>query len=130
VCRFNQPWPACKPLNISANHLAGVVYDVNRFFVVCFPKPDFSLSVLRRVNPTVFPGGCDTSKFSGFKSYGHPNESSEAEVTSSILKGHDSMMAALTNRGRQVEIIQRLWQNKDAKTGTYYNINQTLEGSF
>jgi hypothetical protein len=47
---------ACKPLNISANHLAGVVYDVNRFLGICFPKPDFGLSVLVcRVNPTVFP---------------------------------------------------------------------------
>ena len=26
------------------------------------------------------------------------------------------MMAALTNRGRQIEIIQKMWQNKDAKT--------------
>jgi len=59
-------------------------------------------------------GGCDTSRFSGFKSYA--NDLSEAEVTQSMLKGHESMMAALTNRGRQVEIIQKLWQNKDAKT--------------
>ena len=62
-------------------------------------------------------GGCDTSKFSAFKSYGPPNDLSETEVTSSILKGHESMMAALTNRGRQVEILQKMWQNKDAKTG-------------
>jgi len=61
-------------------------------------------------------GGCDTSKFSAFKSYGPPNDLSETEVTSSILKGHESMMAALTNRGRQVEILQKMWQNKDAKT--------------
>ena len=60
-------------------------------------------------------GGCDTSRFSGFKSYG--NDLSEAEITTSMLKGHESMMAALTNRGRQIEIIQKLWQNKDAKTG-------------
>ena len=60
-------------------------------------------------------GGCDTSRFSGFKSYG--NDLSEAEVTQSMLKGHESMMAAMTNRGRQIEIIQKLWQNKDAKTG-------------
>ncbi len=82
-------------------------------------------------------GGYDTSKFSAFKSYGPPtgnkqtNKSksvclhylftfadlSEPEVANSILKGHESMMAALTNRGRQIEIIQKLWQNKDAKTG-------------
>jgi hypothetical protein len=46
TCGFNQPTMACKPLNISAYHLAGVVYDVRRFLGVCFPKPDFSLSVL------------------------------------------------------------------------------------
>lgn len=62
-------------------------------------------------------GGCDTSRFAGFKSFGAPNDLSESEVSSSILKGHESMMAALTNRGRQIEIIQKLWQNKDAKTG-------------
>ena len=62
-------------------------------------------------------GGCDTSRFAGFKSFGAPNDLSDAEVSNSILKGHESMMAALTNRGRQIEIIQKLWQNKDAKTG-------------
>lgn len=33
------------------------------------------------------------------------------------------MMAALTNRGRQVEILQKMWQNKDAKTGMLMSIN-------
>ncbi len=63
-------------------------------------------------------GGCDTSRFAGFKSF--QNDASESEVSLSILKGHESMMAALTNRGRQIEIIQKLWQNKDAKTGTFW----------
>ena len=67
-------------------------------------------------HPFFLSGGCDTSKFSAFKSFGPPNDLSEPEVTSSILKGHESMMAALTNRGRQIEIIQKMWQNKDAKT--------------
>jgi len=61
-------------------------------------------------------GGYDSSRFAGFKSFGAPNDLNEAEVSNSILKGHESMMAALTNRGRQIEITQKLWQNKDAKT--------------
>merc|ERR1719220_3194328 len=60
--------------------------------------------------------------FSAFKSYGPPNDLSETEVTSSILKGHESMMAALTNRGRQVEILQKMWQNKDAKTAVEQSV--------
>ena len=61
----------------------------------------------------------DNSKFSAYKSYCQPasHELSEAEVTSSILKGHDSMMAVLANRGRHLEIVHKLWQSKDAKTG-------------
>ena len=46
-----------------------------------------------------------------------PSELSEREVTSAIQKGHQSMMAALTTRGRNMEIIHKLWQNKDAKAG-------------
>ena len=58
------------------------------------------------------------SKFSGYKNYGGMGEDmSESEVTSSILKGHDAMMAVLTTRGRNMEIIQKLWQGKDAKAG-------------
>ena len=58
------------------------------------------------------------SKFSAYKDYGGRGEDmSESEVTSSILKGHDAMMAVLTTRGRNMEIIQKLWQGKDAKAG-------------
>ena len=61
------------------------------------------------------------SKFSAYKDYGGIGEDmSESEVTSSILKGHDAMMAVLTTRGRNMEIIQKLWQGKDAKAGEYY----------
>ncbi len=59
------------------------------------------------------------SRFSNYKNYGPPSELSESEVTSTILKGHEAMMAALTTRGRNLEIIHKLWQNKDAKTGAY-----------
>ena len=62
-------------------------------------------------------GGYDSSRFAGFKNFGAPNDLNEDEVRNSILKGHESMMAALTNRGRQIEITQKLWHNKDAKTG-------------
>lgn len=61
------------------------------------------------------------SKFSAYKDYGGIGEDmSESEVTSSIVKGHDAMMAVLTTRGRNMEIIQKLWQGKDAKAGEYY----------
>ena len=56
------------------------------------------------------------SKYSSYKDYGGGGgELSETEVTSSVLKGHDGMMAVLTTRGRNMEIIQKLWQSKDAK---------------
>ena len=66
----------------------------------------------------------NSSKFSAYKSYCQPasHELSEAEVTSSILKGHDSMMAVLANRGRHLEIVHKLWQSKDAKTGKVDNL--------
>lgn len=57
----------------------------------------------------------DQSRFSAYKSYQQGGELSEQEVTSSILKGHESMMAVLTRRGRNIEILHKLWQNKDAK---------------
>jgi len=56
-----------------------------------------------------------SSKYSSYKDYGGGGELSESEVTSSILKGHDGMMAVLTTRGRNMEIIQKMWQSKDAK---------------
>ena len=62
-------------------------------------------------------GGGGGSKFSAYKDYVQPSELSEREVTSAIQKGHQSMMAALTTRGRNMEIIHKLWQNKDAKAG-------------
>ena len=66
------------------------------------------------------PGGnssSSSSRFSAYKGYGQTNELSESEVTSSILKGHESMMAVLATRGRNLEITHKLWQNKDAKAG-------------
>ena len=64
-------------------------------------------------------GGGGGSKFSAYKDYAQPSSSelSEREVTSAIQKGHQSMMAALTSRGRNMEVIHKLWQNKDAKAG-------------
>ena len=75
-------------------------------------------------------GGYDSSRFSGFKNFGGPNEPNDLEVSNSILKGHESMMAALTNRGRQIEITQKLWQNKDAKTGKIFTCSVYLMAHF
>ena len=75
-------------------------------------------------------GGYDSSRFSGFKNFGVPNEPNDLEVSNSILKGHESMMAALTNRGRQIEITQKLWQNKDAKTGKIFTCSVYLMAHF
>lgn len=40
---------------------------------------------------------------------------SEAEVLSSMMRGHESMMAVLTSRHRSLQIIYSLWHNKDLK---------------
>jgi len=49
--------------------------------------------------------------------YGWPQtELSESEVTSSILKGHPNMMAVLSARSRNIDIVRQLWHSKDAKT--------------
>ena len=63
-------------------------------------------------------GSGDDSRFSGYKGYNN-QAISEQEVTSNILKGHQSMMTVLTTRGRNIEIIHKLWQNKDAKAGEF-----------
>ncbi|GAB6032812.1 Katanin p80 WD40 repeat-containing subunit B1, variant 2 [Chamberlinius hualienensis] len=46
-------------------------------------------------------------------------EMSEAEAISSIIKGHDSMIAVMNNRLRNVQIIYTLWTNKDLKARFY-----------
>jgi len=49
--------------------------------------------------------------------FGWPQtELSESEVTSSILKGHSNMMAVLTTRSRNIDIVRQMWHSKDAKT--------------
>ena len=72
------------------------------------------------------------SKFSSYKDYGDRmgGDMSESEVTSSILKGHDAMMAVLTTRGRNMEIIQKLWQGKDAKAGKKEYTYDTVWGHY
>ena len=57
-----------------------------------------------------------SSRFDAYKGYGG-GELSELDVTSTILKGHESMMNVLTSRGRNIEIIHKMWQGKDAKAG-------------
>ncbi len=56
-------------------------------------------------------------------SYCSTTDLSEAEVTSVILKGHESIMTVLTNRGRQLEITHKLWQSKDAKTAVDHSVS-------
>ena len=49
--------------------------------------------------------------------FGWPQtELSESEVTSSILKGHSNMMAVLSARSRNINIVRQMWHSKDAKT--------------
>ena len=57
------------------------------------------------------------SRFSAYSRYQDQDGLSESEVTSSLLKGHESMMSVLSRRGRNIEIIHKLWHNKDAKAG-------------
>ncbi|XP_026271701.1 katanin p80 WD40 repeat-containing subunit B1 isoform X5 [Frankliniella occidentalis] len=40
---------------------------------------------------------------------------SEAEVLSSIMRGHESMMTVMNGRHRSLQIIYSLWHNKDLK---------------
>ncbi|XP_034235935.1 katanin p80 WD40 repeat-containing subunit B1 isoform X4 [Thrips palmi] len=40
---------------------------------------------------------------------------SEAEVLSSIMRGHESMMTVMNGRHRSLQIISSLWHNKDLK---------------
>ncbi|XP_021913295.1 katanin p80 WD40 repeat-containing subunit B1 isoform X2 [Zootermopsis nevadensis] len=40
---------------------------------------------------------------------------SEAEVLSSMMRGHESMMAVLAGRQRSLQIVYSLWHNKDLK---------------
>ena len=45
---------------------------------------------------------------------------SEAEVLSSIMRGHDSMMTVMSGRHRSLQIIYSLWHNKDLKACVVY----------
>ncbi|KAG1688799.1 Katanin p80 WD40 repeat-containing subunit B1 [Nymphon striatum] len=50
-------------------------------------------------------------------------EMSEAEAISSIVRGHDSMIAVLMNRHKNLQIVRALWTNKDMKTAVDSAIN-------
>ncbi|XP_015592392.1 katanin p80 WD40 repeat-containing subunit B1 isoform X2 [Cephus cinctus] len=51
----------------------------------------------------------------GYTQMGVLPEMSEAEVLSSMMRGHESMMAVLASRHRSLQIIYSLWHNKDLK---------------
>lgn len=44
------------------------------------------------------------------------NEMSEAEVISSIMRDHESMIAVLKSRERSLQIVHSMWHSKDIKT--------------
>uniref|UniRef100_A0A0V0GA12 Katanin p80 WD40 repeat-containing subunit B1 n=1 Tax=Triatoma dimidiata TaxID=72491 RepID=A0A0V0GA12_TRIDM len=50
---------------------------------------------------------------------------SEAEVLSSIMRGHDSLMAILESRTRNLQIVYSLWQNKDLKSAVDAAVNMS-----
>ncbi|XP_012274168.1 katanin p80 WD40 repeat-containing subunit B1 isoform X2 [Orussus abietinus] len=52
----------------------------------------------------------------GYTQAGVLPQMSEAEVLNSMMRGHDSMMAILTNRQRSLQIIYSLWHSKDLKS--------------
>lgn len=51
----------------------------------------------------------------GFPQMDVLTEMSEAEVLTSMMRSHDSMMAVLKTRHRSLQIIYSLWHNKDLK---------------
>lgn len=66
------------------------------------------------------PSGLDLEDFlpKSYSTFGYQQtfpDMSEAEVLSSIMRGHESMMAVLTSRQRSLQIIYSLWHNKDLK---------------
>lgn len=86
--------------------------------IVCKEDKDDDIIPMSADKPT----GLDLDDFlpkSYQRSYGYQRnfpEMSEAEVLSSIMRGHESMLAVLKNRERNLQIIYSLWKNKDLKT--------------
>ncbi|XP_076671456.1 katanin p80 isoform X4 [Andrena cerasifolii] len=64
---------------------------------------------------TFLPNHYTRSTAFGYPQVGVLNEMSEAEVLNSMMRGHESMMAVLTNRNRSLQIVYSLWHNKDLK---------------
>ncbi|KAK9510010.1 hypothetical protein O3M35_004885 [Rhynocoris fuscipes] len=50
---------------------------------------------------------------------------SEAEVLSSMMRGHDSLMAILDARSRNLQIVHSIWQNKDLKSAVDAAVNMS-----
>ncbi len=82
---------------------------------------DFLPNKMKMMGMGTSSSSSSSSDYSRFSAYSKNFDSdlSEADVTASMLKGHESMMRVLAARGRNVEIIHKLWQNKDAKTGKH-----------
>ncbi|XP_053981414.1 katanin p80 WD40 repeat-containing subunit B1 isoform X2 [Hylaeus anthracinus] len=65
---------------------------------------------------TFLPNHYARSTAFGYPQMGVLNEMSEAEVLNSMMRGHESMMAVLTNRHRSLQIIYSLLHHKDLKS--------------
>lgn len=83
--------------------------DKGEFVPISADKP-YGLDV-----ETFLPNHYASSAGLGYSQMGVLNEMSEAEVLNSMMRGHESMMAVLTNRHRSLQIIYSLWHNKDLK---------------
>ena len=44
-----------------------------------------------------------------------PSDMSEAEAVSSIMKGHSSMMAVMSSRRRNLQIVRAMWTSDSIK---------------
>ncbi|BES88419.1 Katanin P80 [Nesidiocoris tenuis] len=56
--------------------------------------------------------------------YAHPiQDMSEAEVLSSMMRGHDSIIAILEARNRNLQIVHTLWHTKDLKAAVDAAVN-------
>jgi len=70
----------------------------------------------------------EVSRFAAYKGYASPmadssSEPTDSEATGSVQSGHRAMMSVLASRGRNLEIVHKLWQNKDAKTAVDHAVS-------
>ncbi len=49
-----------------------------------------------------------------------PSDISESEVLTSILRGHDSMVAVMTSRSKNLQIVRALWTGGNIRVGPHF----------